>query len=151
MLFSFAVAQAFAKCMRFDELSAFIGAELREAQFGMSKADSELFQQIRAFKNGDPNCETLTTIKPIYGFTRGPRAWMNNLHQVFVQKLSCMHLFIEFEAQCIREVPTGPPKVRSNLNALDRATVHIKEQQETSTRRTINVPTYKGRKGIVKT
>lgn len=92
VLSSFDVRQAFARGMVFRESRALTGTELREAKFDVPRSDLECFRQIKGFNDFNPQVETLTMLKPIYGLKGAPRAWRKQLHQVSVciRRQSCI-------------------------------------------------------------
>lgn len=77
------------------------GAELREVQFDVPKADPGCLRQIRGFEDFNSNVETLTMLKVIYGLKDAPRAWRKKLHQAFIQWMSCRQLYSEPELYCV--------------------------------------------------
>ena len=84
-LFSFDVGAAFAKGMTFKELSELTGQPLREVQFDLTAEDVKLLRLIPEFKDFDPQRETLSMVKPIYGLKDAPRAWRKKLHMVLTE------------------------------------------------------------------
>ena len=80
VLFSFDVSQVFAKGMTFEELSRLTGQTLRVVEFDLDYEDAILIRTIPGYENFDPQQETLSMIKPIYGLKDAPRVWRKKLH-----------------------------------------------------------------------
>ena len=125
ILFSFDVGQAFAKGMTFEKLSKLTGTGCRAVRFGVPKQDLICLKQIKGFDNFNLLTETLTMLKPIYGFTDAPRAWRTQLHQVGEQWQHCQQLRAEPELYCAHEC-----QQKRSRGPVGRAQVHNLEQHE---------------------
>ena len=91
------MSQAFAKGLTFEEFSRLTGIECRAVEFDVPTADLNCRRQIIGFEHFNPQTETLTMLKPIYGPKGVPRAWRKKLHQVLESWQQCEQLYAEPE------------------------------------------------------
>lgn len=95
----------------------------------MPRADSVCLRKLPDFRDFDPNRETLTMLKPIYGLRDAFRAWCKKLRQAFVQWMSCRQLRSEPQFYCVHK---GDCVAKQDV--LNHAQQHVVKHEEIGAR-----------------
>ena len=93
--------------------------------FRRAQGRLDCLKQLRGLDTFNPAIESLTMIKPIYGFKDAPRAWRKTFHQVLEGWQQCQELYAKPELHCVHKAQPG-----TKLEIDSRAQAHNLEQQE---------------------